>query len=231
MQRGIQSASSGQYETGDEIWKTPSEIGDGSNAYDLRQHAGSGWRQEHPARLFDVNSADIAVIELECLRSASGDMIIKELAIINSKCCQSYLFKSPKNSCPDEQTNRFIHDNINGIQWFHGQIDHRRIWSILMMARRQFKQIFTKGLEKVRLLESYGLQNLVFDLQEMGAPKHGTINVPSVMCAFHLYASNLKSSANQCATEKAIRYFNWLCQQQQQQQNEQQSSETGSGEE
>ena len=158
---------------------------------------------------------------MECLRGQEGELIVKELSLCNGDCQQQYIFRPPyilRN--PDSKfKNKWLRKNINGFSWYDGYLDYSQLERFVRQFGRRYKRLFTKGDEKAMLLTNLcGMP--VEDLGKYGAPKQKTIKLPTKRCQFHLNKPQL-----QCAVDKSIKFYGWICQQEQQEQEQQQNQQ------
>src|SRR5688572_29029286 len=97
------------------------------------------------------------IIDIECLRGRNGDLIIKEMAIVNpyTRQVQSFLFRAPYSwKCLPAKVkgcNRWLTDCLHGLRWDDGYIPYHELKGILSQATKNCV-IYAKGVEKVKLL-------------------------------------------------------------------------------
>ena len=164
---------------------------------------------------------------MECLNGEhNNETIVKELALYNQQCFQSYLFQPPyavigKQWSRFRESNRWVREHLNGFSWYDGQISYSELKKMINQIAFQFPLILTKGLQKKKFIADIigkdGDYNAnVVNIEDFGCPNHKHINSTgiqqSLRCQFH-YAP--RRERFQCATEKAVKYFNWLQQEQQ----------------
>ena len=222
MQRGIQSAEAGQSTAEHKVCSGNIDGADGHRLFGLPEHDGNRSGQEHRIRLRNVT-----VLEIECLHGRGGEMIIKELAICNDACHQSYLFRPPYTLQRHRDhasicTNQWIKDHLNGLDWYDGFLEYHHVEGILTnIGHRMDDRLYTKGHEKAQLLTQL-VGRPVRDLTS--APKQKSINLlPTVKCQLHYTIKH--SRRYQCALEKSMKYFNWIQQQQKQQKEQEEEQE------
>ena len=180
---------------------------------------------------------DFAVIEMECLRGRNNELIVKELAICSDNCLNVYNFPPPYEEVKwNREENRWIENNLNGFGWYDGDISYYKLITIVRKTGRMFKNIYTKGLEKYKLLEKIlgSTTGNLWNLEDFNAPKHKTINCIVARCQFHMYKF-MNGKDLVCSVEKSMKYVGWIkgqqqqeqqqLQQQQQQQEEQEEEE------
>jgi len=154
---------------------------------------------------------------MECLRGRNGEMIVKELAICSDNCLQTYCFRPPYEETRwNRRENKWIEDNLNGYRWYDGDVSYYKLMTVVRLAARMFTNIYTKGLEKFKILEKIlgSSSSRLFNLEDFNAPKHKDIVCPVARCQFHQY--KFMSGKNLvCSVEKSMKFVGWIKGQQQ----------------
>jgi len=225
MQRNIQSAEAGKSTDEFEICYSDTESDHSNLPHDIRKYDGSRSDKEHNVRLCNVD-VDFAVIEMECLRGRNNELIVKELAICSDNCLNVYNFRPPYEEVKwNREENRWIENNLNGFGWYDGDISYYKLITIVRKTGRMFKNIYTKGLEKYKLLEKIlGPTNKLWNLDDFNVPKHRAINCAVARCLFHQHKF-INGKDLVCSVVKSMKYVGWIKGQKQQQQQHTQEEE------
>ena len=95
--------------------------------------------------------------------------IIKELVLFIDGSLQGFSFCPPKTFKPNEQT-AWNTSHLHGIAWSSGRLDYEKLFAVFYDIKGLNAELFTKGLEKCRLLTRLLGQN-VENLDDYGCPK------------------------------------------------------------
>ena len=85
--------------------------------------------------------------------------IIKELGLFINGTLQRFSFCPPKTFKPIKQTT-WNTSHLNGIAWSSGKLDYEKLFAVFYDMEVMNAEVFSKGLEKCRLLTSLFGQNV-----------------------------------------------------------------------
>src|SRR5437868_8799489 len=129
------------------------------------------------------------IVDVECFYGKDGELVIKELAIVNpvTNQTQSYIFNSPYEweTIPEKfkGTNRWLTRNFHRMQWEEGHIPYAKLPQILIWDTMGCN-IYAKGLEKVKMLATI-VGREVLNLEKYGCPKLKDINTSREGTSMH----------------------------------------------
>ena len=85
--------------------------------------------------------------------------IIKELGLYTNGSLQRFSIRQPKTCKPNIQTS-WNTSHLHGIAWSSGKLVYDKLFAILHDMKVVNAKVFSKGLEKCRLLTRYLGQNV-----------------------------------------------------------------------
>lgn len=158
------------------------------------------------------------VVEFEAFQGINGELIIKELAIVDVDhgLCHYVLFKPPYGRTRLNRKYKRVADwlqhKLHGISWSEGVVDYTLLPSTIHDVCSTYSTVFTKGLEKARFLSAFHRD--VVDLNDINAPTYdySIIGDTSLRCNVtkHGYTNDQHKCVYKCALNKAYFYTIWL---------------------
>jgi hypothetical protein len=156
---------------------------------------------------------EIFFIDVECLRERDGRLLIKELCI--AQCdgsFQTWLFMPPHSfsRLPRQirSENRWISMYLNGIEWTDGTVPLWKMKDIFNSYIPHGSIVFVKGLEKSQLLEWKLPERHIYNLEDLGCPPAGRIELALTKCMHPHHC--IGDERNRCAQFKCARYMHWF---------------------
>ena len=102
-------------------------------------------------------------------RELAEKNIIKELGLFIDGSVQGFSFFPPKSFKPSKQT-IWNTSHLHGIAWSSGKLHFDKFFAVFYVLKVMYAEVFSKGLEKCRLLTRLIGQN-VETLDDYGCPK------------------------------------------------------------
>jgi hypothetical protein len=135
--------------------------------------------------------------------------VIKELAICKfDGSIQSWIFAPPFGSSllskDIRKQNRWITNNLHGIDWMDGFVHATKISDIFRDYIPKGSVVYVKGEEKCKVLRGKLNGRHVSNLEEIGCPRADKIYGMEIQCLH----SHPKTS--RCALNKCLGYMNWF---------------------
>lgn len=173
-----------------------------------------------------TSTSNVCVVEFQAFRGNEDEYIVKELAIAvargNNISPKVLLFKPPyvRNTlCKKSlKMSYWLENNYHGISWEDGHVDFEQMQSVIEDMCEPFHSVYTKGLEKVKFLETF--HGNVVDLDIIRAPKYESSSFTnSFTCpvtkhnitANSVYRGSIVTSdLYTCALKRACYYARWL---------------------
>lgn len=123
----------------------------------------------------------IAIVDVQFLFAENHEEIVKQVTIhdIKNNNTECFTFKPPKNKFPDNDSirqNKWLEINHHGLNWFHGDLEYEESKSFLKEKLEKFQVIFTKGLSKVKYLETIIYWPIV-DITDIGCPSLNSLRL------------------------------------------------------
>jgi hypothetical protein len=150
----------------------------------------------------------LVVIDFSFLEGRDNEIVVKELAVANSRRnrVSSYVFKKPY--CWDELRifnaglNSFITHSIN---WSDGDILYSELQTVLHREVSSAVAICCFGYQKTNFISGV-IGRTVIDITELGCPEPAYISAPNISCAFACH----NRSRYVCALRDAYLFAQWL---------------------
>ena len=134
--------------------------------------------------------------------------VIEELGVFIDGSVQGFSFCPPKNFQPNKQMT-WNTKHLHGIAWSSGKLDYDKLFAVFYDIKVMNAEVFSKGLEKCRLLTTLLGQN-VENLDEYGCPKIQDLVTNSFwMCSSYLFRHKTRLH---CAERKPKVYGDWAMQ-------------------
>src|SRR5215470_11678303 len=158
------------------------------------------------------------VVDVACLKDSKGELVVKELVIVNGTSENSsvgnFHFLPPHagSQLPLKvrKTNYWVTCNLHGISWEDGYIQYSRLKQILLDALpNNFvpSVVYVKGQEKCDFLSELLSGAYTFtDLDKLSCPKSSELPLPSPLRSCHVH----RFSPKECPLVKCYQYINWM---------------------
>ena len=133
--------------------------------------------------------------------------VIKELGLFINGAVQGFSFCPRKTFKPNKQTS-WNTKHLHGIAWGSGKLDYEKLFAVFYDTKVMNAEVFTKGLEKCRLLTNLLGQNLE-NLDDYGCPKIQDLDHCLWNCSSYPFRHKTRLH---CAERKAKVYGEWAMQ-------------------
>jgi hypothetical protein len=105
--------------------------------------------------------------------------------------------------------NNWITMNLNGLEWSDGNVPIWKLRDIFNQYIPLDSIVYVKGLEKSQLLQWKLPARYVFNLEDLGCPPAGQIELALTKC-MHPHRCLVGDERNRCAQYKCMRYMHWF---------------------
>lgn len=167
------------------------------------------------------SQASAAIVDFQFQEGRKMDfdkykLIIKEVAFctLDSNDIQNYMIKPPypkmQLSLKAIKHTKFMKEKIHGMSWNDGDVNYSELSEILykfLKVNNDIKIVYVKGSAKKSLLQKYGLQLDIYDLNEFDAPRLDLLPAYKVKCNVRAHVENRDFS---CAVRNVYRLLIWI---------------------
>jgi hypothetical protein len=152
------------------------------------------------------------VVDIQGFRDAFKQFVIKEVTVLtlHRNHVGHWLAAPP---CPFTDLpedvrveNNYLSRNHHGIEWFDGDIPARQIHAKLREVARGARLIYTRGLEKAKLLQSITSRQIT-NLEDRNCPSFKKLPPADTYCMYHALQ---KQGSFVCSLNRATLLKAWL---------------------
>ncbi|KAG1696941.1 hypothetical protein GQR58_006140 [Nymphon striatum] len=148
------------------------------------RHVSESWlekRRKTLAEQYLGETSMLTFVDIECLQTISGQLLVKEIAFLKYDFVKCYLIRSP----PDQRYNRKTLNYLSDRHGFHpkdGELDYKYLKQLIDTYCKGTIAI-VNGEEKCKLIRDY--HNPTINATDLGKSTWNTINIGSEDCCFH----------------------------------------------
>src|SRR5215469_7144255 len=133
----------------------------------------------------------LLVIDFNYLTGRDGEMVVKELAVVDSRNSRvsSYMFKRPYawEEVP-VFTARMNNSTDHGCNWNDGDILYSELETVLQRITSAAVAIYCLGSQKAEFISGL-IDRTVIDIAQLGCPELADISFPTISCTFDVTTS------------------------------------------
>uniref|UniRef100_A0A8D8UPF6 Uncharacterized protein n=1 Tax=Cacopsylla melanoneura TaxID=428564 RepID=A0A8D8UPF6_9HEMI len=149
------------------------------------------------------------VADIQFFRGNNKDIIVKSFSfckLFEKDIVQHFIFKAPYdiselNLCRRREVEH-VARNFHHLEWNEGFIDYQQVSKVICSALGNATEVFVKGLEKVKYLNSILQENVCCNIELLDCPNLKTLKSNISVCNFD---NSPVSSLNVYVMKK------WLC--------------------
>lgn len=152
------------------------------------------------------------IVDVLGFRDSTDKFMIKEVAVVslNKEHITHWIATAP-HSFSDlpikiQVHNNWITSNVHGIEWFEGDIPYRQLHANLRDLARTARQIFVRGAEETRLIQSITTRHIE-NLEDYNCPSTYHLPKRDIFCCYH---GSLHRGTHNCALNNAYRIKAWV---------------------
>lgn len=153
-------------------------------------------------------NTNTVIVDVQGFKDCKNNFIIKEFALATTEYTQTYLIKPPytysKLTSEERKQVNWIERN-RGIYWREGYIDYHEFKRIIKPILAK-KQVFVKGLEKVKWIKEICDDFLALDLSNKSCPNFEILH--NTYCENNI-SLNCMSHIKQCALKNVLCLKKW----------------------
>ena len=150
----------------------------------------------------------LLVIDFTYLEGRDGELLVKELATVDShrNRVSSYIFKKPYGWEEVPMFNARINEAIDhGCNWNDGDVLYSELETVLHREASSAVAIYCFGPLKTQFISGL-LERTVIDIMQLGCPELADISLASISCTFACH----NKSKHVCALRTAYSLAQWL---------------------
>ena len=154
------------------------------------------------------SAMSLLVIDFTFLEGRDGDLVVKELAAVDSHSdrVSSYVFKRPYSWEEVPLFNAQISQAIDqGCSWNDGDILYSELETVLHREASLAVAIYCFGPQKTQFISGL-IDHTVIDITQLGCPPLADIILPGISCTFACH----NKSRHVCALRTANSLAQWL---------------------
>ena len=150
----------------------------------------------------------LLVIDFNYLDGRDGEIVVKELAAVDSTCSRvsSYIFKRPYTWDEVPVFNAIMNNaSDHGCNWNDGDILYSELETVLQREASSAVAIYCFGPQKSAFI-SHLIDRTVIDITQLGCPQLADISLSTISCTFACH----NKSKHVCALQSAHSIAQWL---------------------
>ena len=170
-------------------------------------------RSSRRCHISSVRTMAYAFADLQMLRDADGEYVIKEFSVFDS-CWDimraTVIFAPPYAdvilSPAQRRHNTYVSTHIHGLQWDIGTVPYASCHATIRAITEDYTYIYVKGDEKKKLLQKIDPDTIIIDIATLGCPRLDSMI--KMFVPYHGFEHSVVSFQN-CAALNAKRIGYW----------------------